>query len=396
MTYAIKMGILIFPLIAFIFTLPYMIYEYRKYGSINKYRTLIIYTFIFYLLCSYFLVILPLPDINTVSGSRFDRLNLIPFKAIKDFFNESGFIYNDPSTYLKAIKSTSFLVPIFNILMFIPFGIYLHYYFNCNFKKTLLYSFLLSLFFELTQLTGLYFIYKTSYRLCDVDDLIQNSLGGIIGYLIGNIFIKYLPKREKIDEDSYNAGENVSMIRQAFAYTIDFIIISIISNIYIRIFNTNQIITEFIIFFIYYSFFTTCNHGFTIGSKFFKYKIINTKFKLMLRSILMYIELYLLPYLLSYLNSNISNTDNIYILVINLTIVFTIMFYYLIILFKIIFNRKLFYDRKLNTKYINIIGIAFSLRDMKIFRELYKKDKYNLNKNKNIYPLLSLKKIYYL
>ena len=332
-----------------------MIYEYRKYGSINKYRTLIIYTFIFYLLCSYFLVILPLPDINTVSGSRFDRLNLIPFKAIKDFFNESGFIYNDPSTYLKAIKSTSFLVPIFNILMFIPFGIYLHYYFNCNFKKTLLYSFLLSLFFELTQLTGLYFIYKTSYRLCDVDDLIQNSLGGIIGYLIGNIFIKYLPKREKIDEDSYNAGENVSMIRQAFAYTIDFIIISIISNIYIRIFNTNQIITEFIIFFIYYSFFTTCNHGFTIGSKFFKYKIINTKFKLMLRSILMYIELYLLPYLLSYLNSNISNTDNIYILVINLTIVFTIMFYYLIILFKIIFNRKLFYDRKLNTKYINII-----------------------------------------
>lgn len=354
--YAIKTSILVFPIIAFVITLPYMIYEYRKYGSINKYRTLIIYTFIFYLLCSYFLIILPLPDINMVPGSRIDRLNLIPFKALKDFFNESGFIYNNPSTYLSAFTNASFLVPVFNILMFIPFGIYLHYYFKYDLKHTLLYSFLLSLFFELTQLTGLYFIYETSYRLCDIDDLIQNSIGGTIGYFIGNLFIKYLPKRDKIDDDSYNAGENISMIRRTFATIIDLIIIFIISSIYTEIFNTNQAITEFIIFFIYYSLLTTCNHGFTIGSKFFKYKIVNTKSKLILRNILMYLELFLLPNLISYINNKIPNTDNIYILIINITIVFaTIMFYYLIILFKILFNNKLFYDRKLNTKYINII-----------------------------------------
>ena len=58
-----------------------------------------------------------------------------------------------------------------------------------------------------------------------------------------------------------------------------------------------------------------------------------------------------------------------------------------------IINRYSNLNKKNNTKYINIIGIALSLRDMKIFRELYKKDKYNLNNNKNIYPLLTLKKI---
>ena len=58
-----------------------------------------------------------------------------------------------------------------------------------------------------------------------------------------------------------------------------------------------------------------------------------------------------------------------------------------------IINRYSILNKKNNTKYINIIGIALSLRDMKIFRELYKKDKYNLNNNKNIYPLLTLKKV---
>ena len=58
-----------------------------------------------------------------------------------------------------------------------------------------------------------------------------------------------------------------------------------------------------------------------------------------------------------------------------------------------IINRYSIFNKKNNTKYINIIGIALSLRDMKIFRELFKKEKYNINNNKNIYPLLSLKKI---
>ncbi|UPU40245.1 hypothetical protein MX850_02280 [Erysipelothrix sp. Poltava] len=35
--------------------------------------------------------------------------------------------------------------------MTVPFGIYLRYYFNCDLKKTVILSFILSLFFEPTQ-----------------------------------------------------------------------------------------------------------------------------------------------------------------------------------------------------------------------------------------------------
>ena len=55
------------------------------------------------------------------------------------------------------------------------------------------YTFLLSLFFELTQLTGLNFIYPRQYRLFDVDNLMINTLGGILGYFIMNKLKVLLP-----------------------------------------------------------------------------------------------------------------------------------------------------------------------------------------------------------
>lgn len=46
----IKAALIIFPFLALLITLPYIIYEYHHYGSVNKLRTLIIYSFILYLI----------------------------------------------------------------------------------------------------------------------------------------------------------------------------------------------------------------------------------------------------------------------------------------------------------------------------------------------------------
>lgn len=81
--------------------------------------------------------------------------------------------------------------------MTIPFGMYLRYYYKCSLKKTFLFTLLLSLFFEFTQLTGLYGIYPRPYRLCDIDDLITNTLGGVLGYLIMGIVDDFLPTRDE-------------------------------------------------------------------------------------------------------------------------------------------------------------------------------------------------------
>ena len=59
---SIKTAFLIFPFLAFLITLPYLLLQYHKYGSVPLIRSSIVYTFILYLLTAYFLVILPLPS----------------------------------------------------------------------------------------------------------------------------------------------------------------------------------------------------------------------------------------------------------------------------------------------------------------------------------------------
>ena len=77
-----------------------------------------------------------------------------------------------------------------------------------------LYIFIKFVFFELTQLSGLYFIYPRGYRLCDVDDLILNTLGGLIGYFVPGILIRFLPSKDELDKIARVNGRNVSGLRE--------------------------------------------------------------------------------------------------------------------------------------------------------------------------------------
>ena len=158
-------------------------------------------------------------------------INLQPFKFILDFIKDNPLKISEQATYLRAIKHGTFYVPVFNILMLVPFGIYLRYYFKCSLKKTIALTALLSLIFELIQLSGLFFIYNGPYRLCDIDDIIQNTLGGIIGYYIGGIVSLILPKREKLDEEALKKGKEVPGLRRMLAFVIDIFIINIVNAI---------------------------------------------------------------------------------------------------------------------------------------------------------------------
>lgn len=225
---SIESAFIVFPIVAFIFTIPYLAYQYHKYGSVPFYRSIIIYSFLLYLLCSYFLVILPLPDKNYVFEMRTPQFNLIPFHFISEITARTSFHVSDFATYFPTLKNPVVYEAIFNIFLLIPFGIYLRYYFNFNFKKTSFYSFCYSLFFELTQLTGLYFIYSRGYRVFDVDDLILNTFGGIIGFFIGNIIQKILPSKNVIDAEAYSSGKKVPFLRRSICFFTDICILGIV------------------------------------------------------------------------------------------------------------------------------------------------------------------------
>ena len=263
---AIKIAIVFFPFVAALISLPFLIYHYRKYGSISFYRFLLIFSFFFYLLCIYFLVILPLPSRSSVLLYTTPYYNLKPFYFIPDFLGSSAFNVSDFSTYLLIFKKFKYLEAIFNILMVIPFGFYLRYYFRCGFFKTVFFSFCLSLFLELTQLSGLYFIYSRPYRLFDINDLINNTCGGFIGYLITPLFAFFLPSRDALDSSDYLRGRFVSVLRNGIALVIDYFIILFISFIFgyfIRV-KYFKILYLFINFFVF-SIVPCITSGYTFG-----------------------------------------------------------------------------------------------------------------------------------
>ena len=181
-----------FPVIAFLFTLPYMFLNYRKYGSVLIFRSIIWFSFILYLQCAYYLVILPLPDPAAVADNPGPFMQLVPFRFVSEFLHGTSLNLSDLSTLLPALREPVVLQPLFNLFL------------------ALALSFLLSLFFELTQLTGLYGFYVTPYRLFDVDDLILNTADGMAGYFLSRYFTFFLPSREDIDKKAYRKGEQVS------------------------------------------------------------------------------------------------------------------------------------------------------------------------------------------
>ncbi len=356
----IKIALVTFPFIAFLITLPYILKEYHKYGSVYWYRALIVYSFILYLLTAYFLVILPLPSREEVMALTTPTTQLIPFKFITDFMHNSGLILTDFNTYLSALKSNAFLVPVFNIILTIPFGAYLHYYFKFSWKKTLLYSFLLSLFFELTQLSGLYFIYPRGYRLFDVDDLILNTCGGLIGYFVGSLLLKFLPDRETIDDTSLELGKKVSIIRRSLAYCLDLFIASILFMIIYIIFDIAAMPNYLIFMGAYFILLPYFFKGQTLGCKFLKIKIVSTKankltlFQIILRTLLFYLGYVGFPIILLILCSNIlsylSNTILVYSVLLVLLFIFI---YYLVCFFRLAISKKIFYETWSKTKIVS-------------------------------------------
>lgn len=335
-----------------------MLIQYHKYGSINSFRALIIYSFILYMLTLYFLIILPLPNINDVVYKP-GMIKLIPFTFIVDFIKETSLDIGDASTYIKALCEPCFYTVIFNLFMTIPFGIYLRYYFRCDLKKTIKYTFLLSLFFELTQLSRLYFIYRYQYRVFDVDDLMINTLGGVIGYYVARIFTGILPTREKIDESSLRAGMKVSGLRRLIMFELDaFLFLSL----YIFLSITFSIKHLFvIIFIIYYVIIPLISNGYTFGSKFLNVKLEyecsifkNTIFRI----VFMYIYYFGLVYFMfsrSYTISAYLSIDKKVFFYLGIFLV--ALLFYLINIICLIKNKKMFYDKLFKVKYVSTLNV---------------------------------------
>lgn len=163
-----------------IFALAYLmifkIYLHKKEKKeIIKFS--LMYVYIFLVLC---VTILPIDFTLDFKWNYHESLNFkyIHLKPFDDLVHG----------YLGAKKQI-----ILNIIMTIPFGVlYPVLKKKDNIIKTVVATFLLSFTIELIQLIMTVFLLH--YRSCDVTDLITNTVGGLLGYII----YKLIKKKIKI------------------------------------------------------------------------------------------------------------------------------------------------------------------------------------------------------
>lgn len=103
---------------------------------------------------------------------------------------------------------------------------------------------LVTLFFEITQVTGIYGIYNCPYRIFDVDDLLLNSGGSLIGFLIAPMFLALFPKHAEVVAygEKLVALDYVRPVHVVLAVFIDYVVISFIGS-----FATENSLVEFLV-----------------------------------------------------------------------------------------------------------------------------------------------------
>lgn len=357
----IQFAIITFPFIAFILTIPFLIYQYRKYGAIPILKSIIFYSFILYLITAYYMVMLPLPSIEYVKKLNTPYTQLVPFQFIKDITATVSFDVTNFKDIINIFSHSTIYVVVFNFILTLPFGVYLKYYFNKKWYQTIIYSFLFSLFFELTQLSGLYGIYPRPYRLFDVDDLIINTLGGFFGHLITPLLTIFLPTQKELESISYKKGEKVTLLRRGLAFLIDVFFITLINVIVSILLYSSKLFfySGLISILIYYIFVPLIGNGKTIGKKILRLDVTSINGNKKWYTIFIRYMILVLFILYPYIIVDILSLNRVPKLIINIydigTKVFIIInvIYYMFIAKK---KEKVFlYEKITNTKNVSII-----------------------------------------
>lgn len=197
------LALLVWPFLAAALTLPILIWQYRRYNKFSFWRAIMTYGFVLYGLALVSFTLYPMPD-NPAKFCADYNLSpqLIPFASIMEISSEG----------LRAALQVGM-----NLLFFVPLGIFGKLLFRWKIWKVVLAGFVTSLLIETAQLTGAFGIYPCSYRLFDVDDLLLNTLGAILGYLVAMI----VPQRELTLATKNDVVRQAGLLRYGVAFVID-------------------------------------------------------------------------------------------------------------------------------------------------------------------------------
>lgn len=153
---------------------PFVALSYRRRGGFGVGRFMLWGAALVYLMAIWTYTLLPLPDPDTIrcAGVNLDVLAFVD--DIAGALARPGRTLTDPAV----------LQLLLNVLLFVPLGFFIRVLGGRGIPTAILVGLGISAFIETTQLTGVWGLYPCAYRVFDVDDLLTNTLGALIGSVL--------------------------------------------------------------------------------------------------------------------------------------------------------------------------------------------------------------------
>ena len=173
------------------FIAPFISRQFARFGRFAGWPALVSAAVVLYATGLVAFTLFPFPDFaDGYCERRADVMHwqLTPFASLNDIAGFAG-----AHGWAATLTSGVFLQVLMNVVFFLPLGFFLAY----RSRKPLLVAALgglgVSLAIELTQGTGLWGLAPCPYRLADVDDLMTNTAGAVLGWFIGVAVRRWLP-----------------------------------------------------------------------------------------------------------------------------------------------------------------------------------------------------------
>ncbi len=199
---------------------PFAAFQYRRRGGLSVALVVIDFAILLYVLALATYTLLPLParttDFCTVHTAQ---PQLLPGRFVLDILRESA----TRSGVTGLLLNPALLQVLFNIALFVPLGMIVRHYGRRTVLVAALTGLAVSALIEFTQLTGDWFLYPCAYRLFDVDDLIANTGGALLGALLAPA-LRLLPDRGPTTPDR---PRPVTAVRRLLGMACDWLVVSL-------------------------------------------------------------------------------------------------------------------------------------------------------------------------
>ncbi|MBW4716745.1 VanZ family protein [Saccharothrix obliqua] len=203
---------MLFALVVPLAVLPWVHVQYRRFGRLRGWSAFVAAAGVLYGcgLVAFTLFPLPVVDSDFCTKRRLlDYWQLQPLESLNDVARDGG-----PAVWQLAL----------NVVLFLPLGFLAGYRFREPLLAAVGIGLLTSVAVEVTQGTALFGLYPCPYRLADVDDVMTNTAGALVGWLLSKPLTRVLPPATAAPvADTAPPG----LIRRGLAFAGDLLVIEL-------------------------------------------------------------------------------------------------------------------------------------------------------------------------